>query len=134
MDAKQREALTRRSVEAWNSEDWEEQLRAIWDPEGLIVAPEGWPESGTFQGWTAMLGQWRRIKDSWSNERAEVVSVETIGERVIARLRWVLQGEASGAPLEVDAWLVCGFRQDRLSRMEYFLDREAARRAAEEGH
>jgi len=42
-----------------------------------------------------------------------------------------MQGEASGAPLEVDVSIVCEFRGERLSRMAYFLDPESARAAAE---
>jgi ketosteroid isomerase-like protein len=132
MDAKERETLVRRSIDAWNSDDWEEGLRAIWDPEGRIVAPEGWPESGTFEGWSAMLDQWRRIKDSWATEQVEIEELRSVGDRVLADLRWKLRGEASGAPVEVEVAFVCEFRGARLVRMEYFLERDAARRAVEE--
>jgi hypothetical protein len=129
----EREALIRRSVEAWNADGWEEQLKAIWRPEGTIVAPQGWPEAGEFKGWPAMVEQWRRIKDSWAEERVDVIDLESIGDRVLAHLRWIMQGEASGAPLEVDVWLVGQTEEDRLSKMAYFLDRETARTAAEAG-
>jgi hypothetical protein len=131
MDARDREAVVRRSVEAWNSADWVDQLREIWDPQGMIVSPEGWPESGEFKGWDAMLGQWRRVKGSWDEERVDLIDVESVGERVLARLRWTMRGEASGAALEVDVAIVCELSQDRFSKMSYFLDHEAARAAAE---
>jgi hypothetical protein len=131
MDSVDREALVRRSIDAWNADDWEDQLAAIWSPDGTIVAPEGWPEAGEFRGWPAMLEQWRRIKGSWAEDRVEVIELESIADRVLAQLRWILQGEASGAPLEVNAWLVAESEGDRLSRMTYFLDRESARTAAE---
>jgi ketosteroid isomerase-like protein len=126
-----REALAQRSIDAWNSEDWEEQLRAIWSPDGVIVSPEGWPEAGEFEGWPAMVEQWRRVKGSWAEERVDVIEVESIGDRVLAQLRWTMRGESSGAPLEVDVAIVCEVSGDRLSRMSYFLDRKSARRAAE---
>jgi hypothetical protein len=131
MDSAGREDLVRRSVDAWNADDWEDQLKVIWSPEGTIVSPEGWPESGEFTGWPAMLDQWRRIKSSWAEERVEVVDLEPIGERVLGNLHWTLRGDASGAPLEVDVALVCEFENERLSKMTYFLDREGARQAAE---
>jgi ketosteroid isomerase-like protein len=133
MDADQREAVARRSVEAWNADDWEEELKKLWKPDGAIVAPEGWPESGTFEGWSAMVAEWARIKDSWAVERAEAIEVESIRDRVLARVHWTTRGDASGAPLESEVYFVCEFDQDRISRMAYFLDREEARAAAEAG-
>ncbi len=43
MGPEAREAMVRRSIEAWNADDWEKRLEAIWSPDGTIVAPEGWP-------------------------------------------------------------------------------------------
>jgi ketosteroid isomerase-like protein len=126
-----REALVLRSIDAWNADDWEEQLNAIWSPDGTIVSPDGWPEAGEFKGWPAMLEQWRRIKGSWAEDRVDVIELESIGDRVLAHLRWTLRGEASGAPLQVDVAMVCEVSGDRLSKMTYFLDRESARAAAE---
>ncbi|HEY7266667.1 MAG TPA: nuclear transport factor 2 family protein [Solirubrobacterales bacterium] len=131
MDSAGREELVRRSIAAWNADDWEDQLRAIWSPNGTIVSPEGWPESGEFAGWPAMLEQWRRIKGSWAEERIEAVGVQSIGERVLGDLHWTMRGDASGAPLEVDVAMVCEFEGGRLSKMTYFLDHESARAAAE---
>jgi ketosteroid isomerase-like protein len=128
-----REALVRRSIDAWNADDWEEQLDPIWSPDGVIVSPQGWPEAGEFAGWDAMVEQWRRIKDAWAEERVGVIELKSVGDRVLADLRWTMQGEASGAPLEVDVSIVCEFRDDRLSKMTYFLDQEAAHAAAETG-
>jgi len=133
MDAREREAIVRRSIDAWNSENWEDELRALWDPDGKVVAPEGWPERGEFEGWSAMVEQWRRIKGSWASEHVEVDALRSVDDRVLADLRWILRGEASGAPFEAEVAFVCEFKGDRLVRMEYFLDREAARTAAEEG-
>jgi hypothetical protein len=126
-----REALVRRSIEAWNEDDWEEGLRSIWSRDGMIVSPEGWPESGPFEGWDAMVEQWRRIKSSWAEEHVELLSLKSGADDVLAEMRWSLRGEASGALLEVQAWILCEFDQDRISKMTYFLDGEEARRAAE---
>ncbi len=79
MDSASREALLRRSVEAWNADDFD-QLASIWQNDGTIVSPEGWPEPGTFRGWDALVAQWRRLKDSWDDEHVELISTETAGE------------------------------------------------------
>jgi ketosteroid isomerase-like protein len=130
MQAREREELFRRSVEAWDADDWE-GLASIWSPDGVIVAPEGWPEAGTFEGWDALVAQWRRIKDSWAEEHAELVSVEAAGDAVLAETRWSVRGEASGAPLEVEIWILCEFAGERIAKMTYFQDEKAARAAVE---
>ena len=132
MDQADREELARRSIDAWNAGDWEKQLAAIWSRDGLIVSPEGWPESGEFRGWPAMLEQWRRIKESWAEERVELIRLESVGERVLTHLRWTMRGEASGAPLEVNVWGLYALGDDRIVELVYFLEAEAARAAAEE--
>ncbi|HEY6636915.1 MAG TPA: hypothetical protein VIZ61_04450 [Solirubrobacterales bacterium] len=83
MDAASREALVRRSIEAWNANDFE-QLGAI------------------------------------------------VGPQALASVRWVMRGEASGAPMDVRTWMVYWFMDDRISRIECFLDESAARAALEE--
>ncbi|HEY6654580.1 MAG TPA: nuclear transport factor 2 family protein [Solirubrobacterales bacterium] len=132
MDQADREELARRSIEAWNADDWEEGLAAIWSRDGLIVSPQGWPEAGEFKGLPAMVEQWRRIKDSWEEEHVELLAVESVGLRVLASVRWVMRGETSGAPLDVPAWMLFSFKGGRISRIEYFLDESGARAAVEE--
>jgi ketosteroid isomerase-like protein len=130
VDPEEREDLVRRSILAWNEDDWE-GLRSTWIANGEVVAPEAWPESGTFFGWSAIEQQFRRLKDSWAEERTEAVSVESIGDAVLTHTRWVVRGEASGAPLEVEIWMLCEFEGEQISRASYFMDAEAARAAAE---
>jgi ketosteroid isomerase-like protein len=123
------ESTFHRSIEAWNENDWE-TLEALWGPDGHIIAPEGWPEPGKREGWAEIREQFERIKDSWVEERAEVLAVRPVGDRLFADIRWIVRGEASGAPLEVDMWMLCDFEGGRFSAIEYFLDRDAARGAA----
>ena len=130
-DYGKREAIVRASLDGWNSDDWESEVQAVWNPDGVVISPEGWPEPGTFAGWDAMLEQWRRIKDSWAEEHVELTSAEPAGQGILAEVRWTLRGEASGAPLEVQVWILCEFAEARLSKMTYFLDSDTARAAAE---
>jgi ketosteroid isomerase-like protein len=130
VEADEREDFVRRSLRAWNESDWE-GLRSMWIADGEIVAPEAWPESGTFLGWPAIEQQFRRLKDSWAEERTETVSIESTGEAVLTHTRWVVRGEASGAPLEVEIWVLCEFEGELISKATYFMDAEAARAAAE---
>jgi ketosteroid isomerase-like protein len=126
------ESVLRRSIEAWNENDWG-ALESMWNPDGHIVAPEGWPEPGQRKGWAAIREQFERIKDSWTEERVEVLAIREVPRGLLADLRWSVKGDASGAPLDVDMWMLCEFEGGRFSSIEYFLDREAAMAAAEDG-
>jgi ketosteroid isomerase-like protein len=124
------EVVFRRSVDAWNTDDWE-ALESMWNPEGHIVAPEGWPEPGRRDGWAAIREQFERIKDSWTEEHVEVLKVRSAGDRLFADIRWIVRGEASGAPLQVAMWMLCEFDDGVFTSIEYFLDHDAAMAACE---
>lgn len=126
------ESLLSRSIDVWNAGDWQ-TLESMWNPDGEIVAPEGWPEAGVFSGWPAIREQFERVKDSWAEEHIELISQEQAGDRLLSHIRWTVRGEASGAPLEVEMWMLSEFRDERFSRIEYFQDGEAARSAFEQG-
>jgi ketosteroid isomerase-like protein len=131
LDADERVSLVRRLIEAWNANDWD-ALESVWHPEGKIVAPDGWPESGEFTGWAAIRDQFARLKDPWTTERGELNSIELAGERVLANFRWVGEGEASGARLDADIWMLCEFRDQLISGVRYFTDEAEARVAVRE--
>jgi hypothetical protein len=126
-----REEIVERCVQAFQNEDWD-LLEWLWDPAGEIVGPEPWPESGTFSGWPAMLAQLKRLKDSWAEDRIEIIEHSRSGERLCTRFRWSVRGEASGLESEAELWMVSEFSGDRLFRARYFSNAEAARAALEE--
>jgi ketosteroid isomerase-like protein len=126
-----REEIVERSIDAFDRGDWE-LLEALWDPDGKIVGPEGWPESGTISGWPAILAQFKRLKDSWAEDRIEVVGHTVEGNRVLSRMRWSVRGEASGLPVEQEIWMVADIKDDRFVRAQYFTEEESARAALEE--
>jgi ketosteroid isomerase-like protein len=120
-----REEIVERAFEAFNRGDWA-LLETLWDPDGEIVGPEGWPESGTFSGWPQLLAQFKRLKDSWAEDRAEIVSHTGSGDLLSTHFRWIARGEASGVPSAVEMWMVSQFRGDRYLRASYFMDQEEA--------
>jgi len=126
------ETVVRRSIDAWNRDDWA-ALEALWDPDGEIVAPPGWPESGVFEGWPAIRRQFERLKGAWGDERIEVVSMATVGRQLLAHVRWYGHGGASGLELDLEVWMLNSVRDGKLVRVEYHLSEEAARTAPEEG-
>ena len=128
MGEKQNEEIARRTVEAWNAGDWE-LLKALYSPEIEVVAPKEWPEGGTFNGWEAVRRQFERLKDSWSEERYAIDTVRSAGDKVLVVGRWLGRGETSGLDLDLQTCLVYTIADDRVVRIEYYLDENDARRA-----
>jgi ketosteroid isomerase-like protein len=127
------EEIVERAFDAFQREDWE-LLQSLWEPDGEIVGPQPWPESGTMSGWPAVLAQFKRLKDSWAEDRLEIIEHSRSGERLCTRFLWSVRGEASGLESETEMWMVSEFRGDRFVRAMYFSDVDAVRAAlAEDG-
>jgi ketosteroid isomerase-like protein len=129
MAKRENEEVVRRGVEAWNSNDWK-AIEAVMAPDGVVVAPQGWPEAGTFTGWPAVRAQLERIKEPWSEERIEILELESEADRALLQSRWVATGEGSGVDLDTALWVAYTFADGRVIRLEYFLEEGPARRAA----
>ena len=121
--------IVRRATEAWNRDDWE-ALMALYDDDVVIVAPEEWPEAGTFSGRDAVREQFARLKDSWEEERIEQDELLDLGERVLALNRWVARGKGSGIEVETPGGNLLTLRDGRIVRIEFFTNQSKAREAA----
>ena len=122
------EAVIRRGIEAWNADDWD-GLEAASAPDVVVVAPEGWPEAGEFVGWPSARRQFERLKDSWSQERVEVIGIESAGDWGLAHVHWIGKGKGSGIDFDFDTWMAVLVRDGKQARVEYFFDEAAARLA-----
>jgi ketosteroid isomerase-like protein len=126
-----REEIVEDAFDAFQRKDWE-RLQSLWEPDGEIVGPEPWPETGTISGWPAVLAQFKRLKDSWAEDRVEIIEHSRSGERLCTRFRWSVRGEASGLESETELWMVSEFSGDRFARARYFSDGETAQAVLEE--
>ena len=101
---------------------------ALPDEVELTIAPE-MPDAGTYRGEEA-----RRWLKAWgaSFERLTFEAVEFIdaGDRVL--IEFIQRGSPRGSTSEVEvrSWSVYTFREDILVRIELFLGRDEAARAA----
>ena len=123
------EAVVRAALVDWNrrEEVTTAGMDARWAADPSITAPEGWPESGEFQGREAVIGQFRRLKESWSIESVELVSIESAGDRVLVNVRWVGHGESSGLDLDMPFWNVYTLVDRKISHIGFHTDEESAR-------
>jgi ketosteroid isomerase-like protein len=81
--------------EAWN------EAPARWREDAWISGPPDWPESEPFRGREAVLGQFRRLAADWHSHSFEDLQLEDHGGGwVVVEFTWVVQGTASGVPVE----------------------------------
>ena len=121
--------VVRRSIEAWNENDWA-AMEARVDPAITVKAPEGWPESGEFSGWPAVRTQYERLKAAWSDERVEIVDIRPIdAARLLVQLRWIGHGGASGLAFDSLSWNVYTLENGKIARIDFYFDADEARLA-----
>jgi len=108
-------------VAAWNRTDWD-AMEQCFAPDCDIYGPEDFMESGPFKGWLSWHSEMERLKDSWESERVEVDELRDLGERVLARWRWVTVGKRSGIAGEIQVHVVHSLREGKIIRVDYFLD------------
>ena len=74
-----------------------------WHPDSRTTPATGWPEPGPFVGREAVVRQFQRLLDDWSESRFENVEVVADPEDwVIVTWRWVTKGAASGIEANLD--------------------------------
>ena len=90
-----------------------------------------WPLSPeSFRGRAGLLqaaADWLEAVDDWQIEVEEVLDA---GERVVSGQNVRAQGKGSGAPSDQHVYTVFSFRDRRILRMEDYLDRGEALKAA----
>jgi ketosteroid isomerase-like protein len=121
--------LARELTEAWNRSDWESMADLFW-PDAEGQAPKGWPEAEDAKGWPALRRQFERLRDAWAEDRFNLDSSEPIDDdRVLVQGRWWTRGKESGIEGEFETWILAMFRDRRIARVEFYLDRDEAMRA-----
>ena len=119
-----------RAFELWNEGDldgWAD----LFDPDVLVIAPEGWPEGPPTEGFEAWKRQAQRLRETWREARADVGEVRAVGrDRVLARLRYVTRGEGTEISFDTPMTGLFTLEQGRITRGHYFWDHEEAAEAA----
>ena len=71
-----------------------------------------------------------RLKDSWSEDHIDLVGTEAIDDDlVLLHVHWRTRGKESGIDVDFEAWIVARFREGKIYKVEFYLDREQAMRA-----
>jgi len=122
--------IAERLGDIWTTADWAQAEQHFW-PDAEAQAPEGWPEAEDSKGWPAMQQQFERLKEAWAEDRWEIASTETVDEdTVLQHGHWRGHGRESGLELDLETWIIYRFRDGKVSRMEFYIDRGQAMTAA----
>jgi ketosteroid isomerase-like protein len=118
--------IWRSTVDAGRRGDWEFSA-ATFDPDILVRTDPRWPES-CFFGREAVIRWLQGLADAagadWTSEE-----ITDLGDRVLARERWNIHGQASGVEGDQRSTTVVTFRAGRIILVEYFLDHDEALKA-----
>ena len=123
------ESLVRRAIAAWNANDWQ-TMQSLIAPDVELVAPEHWPETGTYSGWPAVRNLLHGLKEAWSEERLEILAMESRADWVLVNARWVTRGEGSGLDIETEVWIAYRLEGGRTTLIQFSPDEAPVRGAA----
>jgi ketosteroid isomerase-like protein len=122
--------IVRRQFELWSQGNLDEWARH-WDPDVIVVGPEGWPEGDTYRSLDAWRRQAERLRDSWEEARAEVDEIRPVGDdRVVTRFRYVTRGRDPGMSFDTAMAAAFFLRDGKIIRAQYYWDIAEALEAA----
>jgi hypothetical protein len=103
----------------------------LWHEDGLLTAPDGWPEPGPFKGRAAIMRQFERLiadySAVWTSVRRVVVETE---DWIVVEFRWHTRGASSGIESTWDMAGAFRLKDRRFIEVHYRWSREAALEAA----
>lgn len=123
--------IARRGYEAWNRDDMESALRDL-DPE-----VEWLPRLGAagvratlYRGHEGVLAYKREVEEALGAIQVEVLSIEDLGDHVLAHIRASGQGSACGAQVEAEGFHLWTMHAGRAVRFTTYDRHDEALEAA----
>jgi ketosteroid isomerase-like protein len=114
--------VVRRQFDLWSQGDLDAWAQH-WDPDVIVVAPEGWPEGDTNRGLEAWRRQAERLRDSWEEARVEIDEIRPSGpDGVVARIRYVTGGKDPGMSFDTAMAAAFFLRDGKIVRAQYCWD------------
>jgi len=102
-----------------------------WHEDGLLTAPDGWPEPGPFRGKAAINTQFERLVRDYSEFGFSDVEVIAESEDwVVIAFRWHTRGTLSGVAGAAEMAVAFKLRAGRFAEAHYRWQRQDALEAA----
>ena len=130
--------IVRQFVERWESLDWD-GVEDLVDPEVELHATVGGVEEGrVVRGLSEIQRDYEMAEETWEEHRIEAEELIDAGDHVVLFQREYQRGRSSGVELEVEAAVIFDLGDGRIVRMQGYMDRGAALKAAglpeQDGH
>jgi ketosteroid isomerase-like protein len=101
-------------------------IAELYADHAFMVAPEGWPEGGRFDGREAIARQFSRLVEEWNHHSLRIESELSEGDWVVLRLVWSTQGRASGVPVEMTVVAAYRLEDRKIAEARFFWDLDGA--------
>ena len=121
--------LVRSAVEAY-MRDGLAAVDDLWDPEIEFHEDPEFPESGVYPGARAVDAYFEQFRGHFEEFNFEIENAVEAGDKVLALVRLRMRGRDSAGHVDQRAGWVFTLRDGKVLRIEGYLDREEARRAA----
>jgi len=121
--------IVREGYEAWNRGDLEAMF-AVIDPEVEWQLPDSGMNTGTYRGHEGVRELMESYLEAFERFTIELEQVFEAGDQVVAFVRAVARGRASGIDIETRPAHVWTIRGGKGVRMEVFPERKRAVQAA----
>jgi ketosteroid isomerase-like protein len=125
--------LAGQGVEAWNRRDidW---LRSNGTADfEFVPAVAATVEGGSVKGADGLARFFEEMDETWETFRLEPEDFRLVGEVVLFHGRVIAKGRGSGVELDQPIASVVRFRDEKIARMQSYLDLEEALAAAQAG-
>jgi ketosteroid isomerase-like protein len=120
-------ATIRRAYEVWNESGPASVIEQFWAEDAVYREGPGWPDAGVFRGRRAALERMRSLVELVGPIEVRIDDlIELPDGRVVACVRNVVQGAASGTPYTETFAVVHRLRNGLIVEADYYLDRGAA--------
>jgi uncharacterized protein len=123
--------LAREVYDAWTRADFDAMDARTAEDLEFVPAVAAGVEGGSVRGRDEVRRFFERLSETWETFQVEADEFRRVGDRVLVVGHVRAKGRGSGLELDQPMLTVIWFRDDKIARMQSFLDEEAALEAAE---
>jgi ketosteroid isomerase-like protein len=120
--------VVRRLYALWDAANFDLMVELL-DADVVASAPEGWPESGPWQGRADVLAQMRSVRANFGDQTMLIDQIETKGDRVVTRHRVLARGVRSGLDAEFETSGAFRLHAGKIIEARFFWDYAEALKA-----
>ena len=117
--------LARETVTHYVARDWE-ALGRCYAADAVLGAPDGWPESERQKGREAVIRQFQRLSEDWTQQDMTIRREAVRDEWAVIELEWRVRGAASGAAIDTVVSGAYRVRDGEVAEAHFFWEWEQA--------